>query len=117
MKHFLTFLPIFFALVSTTGTYAGHSQGIPGSQGVQQHQTAGYTFSIIATTNKTWGYDIYADRKLFIHQPGMPGIQGNDGFKSKKDAEKVAKMVIGKIKKGEIPPTVTVEELKKLKVL
>ena len=44
-------------------------------------------------------------------------MPGNEGFKTKADAEKVAQLVITKIKKGEMPPTVSVEEMKKLKVV
>jgi len=75
------------------------------------------TYKIINTPNSTFCYDIYADNKLMIHQPSIPGVQGNDGFKTKSSAEKVAGLVISKIKKGEMPPTVTVDEMKKLKAL
>jgi hypothetical protein len=44
-------------------------------------------------------------------------MPGNEGFKTKADAEKVAKLVIDKIKRGEMPPTVSVEEMKKLQVI
>jgi len=58
-----------------------------------------------------------ADGRLMIHQSSAPGLPGNEGFKTKADAEKVAKLVISKIKKGEMPPTVSIEEMKKLKVI
>ena len=54
---------------------------------------------------------------MLIHQPVIPGLPGNKGFKTKPDAEKVAKLVIEKIRKGQMPPTVTTEEMKKLKVI
>ena len=76
-----------------------------------------YTYTLIPAENKTWCYDIYMDKKLFIHQPSIPGLPGNEGFKTKADAEKIAKLVIDKIKKGEMPPSITIEEMKKLKVL
>ena len=44
-------------------------------------------------------------------------MPGNEGFKTKADAEKVAQLVIDKIRKGEMPPTVTIKEMKKLKVI
>lgn len=75
------------------------------------------TYKIIDAPGKTYGYDIYADSRLMIHQSSAPGLPGNQGFKTKADAEKVAKLVIGKIKKGEMPPTVSIEEMKKLKVI
>lgn len=117
MKYFLTFLTIILALNSYAQTSTGHPQGVTISPGVDTGKNAGYTYTIIPAVNKTWGYDINAGKKLFIHQPSIPGLPGNEGFKTKADAEKVAKLVIGKIKKGEMPPGVTLEELKKLKVL
>ena len=75
------------------------------------------SYKIIPSVNKTWGYEIYNNGKLFIHQASIPAAPGNEGFKTKADAEKVAKLVIDKIRKGEMPPTVSVEEMKKLKVI
>jgi hypothetical protein len=75
------------------------------------------TYKIIDAPDKTFGYDIYADDRKLIHQSSIPAIAGNEGFKTKGDAVKVAKLVIDKMKKGEWPPAVTAEELKKLKVI
>lgn len=75
------------------------------------------TYKIIDAPGKTYGYDIYADGKLMIHQNSIPGMPGNKGFSKKTDAEKVAQLVTSKIKKGEMPPTVTPEEMQKLKVI
>ena len=69
-----------------------------------------FTYKIIDAPGKTYCYDIYADGRLMIHQTSAPGLPGNQGFKTKADAEKVAQLVITKIKKGEMPPTVSVEE-------
>jgi hypothetical protein len=76
-----------------------------------------FTYKIIDAPNNTFGYDIYVDNRKLIHQPSTPAVAGNEGFKTKADAVKVAKIVIGKMKKGEWPPAVTVEEMKKLKVI
>jgi len=72
------------------------------------------TYKIIPAEANTWGYDIYNTGKLFIHQPSIPAMPGNKGFATKAAAEKVAKKVIEKIRKGENPPTVSVEEMKQL---
>ena len=69
------------------------------------------TYKIIDATAHTYGYDVYADGRLMIHQKSIPAMPGNEGFKTKAGAEKVAQLVISKIKKGEMPPTVTVEEM------
>lgn len=74
------------------------------------------THTIIESVDHTFGYDIYNAGKLMIHQPSVPGVAGNKGFKTKADARKVATLVISKIKKGEMPPTLTTEDLKRLNI-
>jgi len=66
------------------------------------------------STDKTWGYDITIDGQLYVHQPTIPAIAGNTGFKTELDAQKVAKLVEDKIRKNDLPPSVTLEELKSL---
>jgi hypothetical protein len=75
------------------------------------------TYKLIPGINKTWGYDILVNNKLTIHQPSVPSLPGNEGFKTKENAEKVAKLVIEKMKKGIMPPGIDVKELKKLKTI
>ena len=117
MKSLLIFIALAISLTLHAQTDPALSTGIQRSQSVETNKNASYTYSIIPAPNKTWGYDIYMEKRLFIHQPGVPGLPGNEGFKSKASAGKVAKLVIEKIKKGELPPSVTIEEMKKLKVL
>jgi hypothetical protein len=76
-----------------------------------------YSFTIIQTVNNTWCYDIFKEGKRLIHQTSIPGLPGNEGFKNKSDAERVAQLVIEKLKKGEMPPSITADELKKMKIL
>ncbi len=83
--------------------------------------TVGYarsniTYSIIGEAHNTFGYDIIIDGKLFIHQPVPPGLAGNDGFKTRDQAIKVATLVISKIKQG-LNPRISMEEMKTLKAL
>ena len=52
-----------------------------------------------------------------IHQTSAPALPSNEGFKTKDDATKVALLVIEKIKKGEMPPTISIDEMKKLNVI
>lgn len=75
------------------------------------------TIIILLNQDKTYGYDILKYGKVMIHQASIPGASGNKGFNNKSNAQKVAALVINKIRKGEMPPTVTKEELKKLGVL
>lgn len=76
-----------------------------------------YTHKIIKGNNSTFGYDIYVGKKLRIHQPSIPAHAGNEGFKTKTGAEKVAQLVIKKMKMGEMPPTISIEDIKKLKAI
>ncbi len=80
-------------------------------------QNKNLTYKIIPSENKTWGYDIYYNGKLFIHQPSIPALPGNTGFTTKEAAEKVAEKVIQKINNGENPPSISIEEMKQLGVI
>lgn len=80
-------------------------------------QKATISYTIIPAKNSTWGYNIYVDGKLRIHQLTIPAMPGNEGFTSKKSAGKVAEKVTEKMRKGESLPTITVEELKTLKAI
>ena len=64
-----------------------------------------------------WGYDIYVDDKLLIHQPDIPALAGNRGFATEADAQRVAELVVGKIRKNIFPPAMTVENLKSVGVV
>jgi hypothetical protein len=75
------------------------------------------SYHIIDASNSTFGYDVFVDGKLMIHQTSIPAMPGNVGFKTKDDAAKVAEMVMYKIRKGEMPPTVSPEEMKELNVI
>jgi hypothetical protein len=76
-------------------------------------------YEVITTENpdQSFGYQILKDGKLMIDQKNIPAIQGNRGFSSKSDAEKIANFAIDKIKKGAFPPTISVEELDSLGVI
>jgi hypothetical protein len=75
------------------------------------------SYNIIDAPKYTYGYDVFGGGRLMIHQTSVPALPGNEGFKTKEDASKVAALVIGKIRKGEMPPTVSIDEMKKLNVI
>lgn len=89
----------------------------PAHSRVVKQDVLKYSYKVIPSINNTWGYDIFTGEKKIIHQGSIPGMPGNEGFKSKSSAKKVALFVIEKLKKGEMPPSVTPEELENLKVL
>ena len=80
-------------------------------------QKAAINYTVIPSKNNTWGYNIYVDGKLRIHQLTIPAMPGNEGFTSKNSTKKVAEKVTEKMRKGESLPTITVEELKTLKAI
>lgn len=70
--------------------------------------------SKIVTTG--FGYDIYRNNALYIHQPNIPALSGNKGFSTAGNAQKTANLVIHKIKNSILPPSVSIEELDSLGV-
>ena len=81
------------------------------------YRNAKLTYTILNSNDNTFGYDIFVDGTRMVHQLNIPGMPGNKGFSTKANAEKVAGFIIEKIRKGEMPPTITPAELIKLKVL
>jgi Domain of unknown function (DUF4907) len=76
-----------------------------------------FTYIIIDAPNNTFCYNVFSNGILMIHQTSIPAFPGKKGFKTKADAGKVALLVIDKMKKGEMPPSVSMEEMKKLHVI
>ena len=75
------------------------------------------TYKVIDTPEHTYGYDVFAGGRLMIHQTSVPALPGTEGFRTKEDATKVALLVIEKIKKGQMPPTISIDEMKRLGVI
>ncbi|NTW32333.1 MAG: DUF4907 domain-containing protein [Bacteroidetes bacterium] len=66
---------------------------------------------------KSWGYNIFIDGKQYIRQPNIPALNGNRGFADEESAKKIAGLVIIKIKKNILPPSISINELDSLGVL
>lgn len=116
MKQLLS-IYFFLIFISVQGqTLNGTSQGAPLKKNENKQNSIDYTYKIIPSINNTWGYDINKGEKKFIHQINIPGMPGNNGFKAKSDAKKVARLVIKKLKNGEMPPSVNINEMKDLKI-
>lgn len=58
-----------------------------------------------------YGYNIIIDGKLYVHQPHIPAVSGNNGFSTIANAEKAAALIVYKIKNNVMPPSVTSNEL------
>lgn len=62
-------------------------------------------------TTNGWGYEVYADGKLYIQQPFIPGIAGTHGFLSQQDALKAGNLILTKMRRQERFPVITKPEL------
>ncbi len=78
-------------------------------------RSSAYEVSVFKT-DLGWGYQISNQGKPYIRQPMIPGIDGEKGFKDAAQAEAAGKVVLHKIENQEFPPSLTVEELKRLGV-
>lgn len=76
-----------------------------------------YTYQLKRFGFRKWGYDILINERVLIHQDRIPGITGLNAFNRKSKAKKTALLVIEKLEMGQLPPSISIEELKKLKVL
>lgn len=119
-RHFFAALlsvMMIFALLSGAAFSGGKADG--NAAGPESDPSAGMELTIrtIPGVGNTFGYDILRNGKPFIHQPNVPGLPGNEGFKTREGARKVAELVAEKIRNSVMPPSVSVEELQRLGVL
>jgi hypothetical protein len=76
-----------------------------------------YSFQTTFDTEKGWGYQLLDSGKVFINQPHIPAVSGNEGFSSEEKAITCAEFALTKVHLGMIPPTLTKDELDSLGVL
>lgn len=121
---FLAFLLVIFIFAclpekSISATEATGKQEVRKETKLQKnpYTDAEISIKIISSLNKTFGYDILMNGKPLVHQPSIPALSGNEGFSTKEKAQKVAEFVVKKIRKNEMPPTVTVDDLNNMGVL
>lgn len=131
MRNYRISKAIFVAILSTlffVAALPGMSiaeKGVAGKQEMKQKEIqqknpyakAPIITKIIPSENNTFGYDILVNGKTLVHQPSIPAMPGNSGFSTRAKAQKVAIFVVTKIRKNEMPPTVTVEDLNRMGVL
>lgn len=93
---------------------ASTSKDEPGSEETKKSE---WTYKVVIVSEGNWGYQLFDRGTMVINQTTIPALQGILGFESKEKADKTARFVLEKINRGEFPPTVSLEELEKLKVL
>jgi len=70
--------------------------------------------AVVVVSGNGWGYRITQNKSVIINQPTIPAINGNQAFKSEAEARSVAMLVVEKLNRGHMPPSVTVKELDSL---
>jgi hypothetical protein len=75
------------------------------------------TVNVGSHGHTTWGYQILNNGNLYINQPHIPSIQGNNGFETEEKSITTANYIIYKLNNGLFPPTISKEELDSLGVL
>lgn len=77
-------------------------------------QPSHFVFLLLNNDDGTFGYEVTEYGKLVVSQPNIPGASGTTGFTKKEQAAAAASLVISKLEAGEIPPTISEKELKKI---
>lgn len=122
-RRFLTVVPgaAIVALVATIslGLFSGiaFSPRDSARPAEDSEAEADVYFKVFRNDSDGWGYDVYRDDAVFIHQPHVPAIVGHRGFSTEEDARRVAALVAEKIREEMMPPTVSLQELTELGVV
>jgi len=78
---------------------------------VQANSQQSYRYQVLRNDDASFGYQIFNDSALLIHQKTIPGRSGNSGFHDSLKAGEVAALVISKLEAGHFPPTVQSTEI------
>jgi len=126
--HFI-FLGIFFSACSNPKSEKGNGTSVETKEDAElasiqaEAVTDSIPNNISAKTYKNtgpeggFGFDIFKDNQLMIHQPTIPAIQGSKGFQSEEQAQKTADLMLSKLQKGIMPPAISMEDLDSLGIL
>ncbi|MCU0440603.1 MAG: DUF4907 domain-containing protein [Raineya sp.] len=87
------------------------------TQELDSSEKGNFEVKIISSQENTFGYEIWIDGQKTIIQKTIPSVQGNKGFTTQEKAKKVAELVISKIKKNQMPPSVNQRELDSLGIM
>jgi len=117
---FLAVLLMLFIMAGVPGTSISAEESAGKQEAKKQknpYANAEISTKIIPSAKKTFGYDILLYGRPLVHQPNIPGLPGNEGFTTRERAQTVTEFVVKKIRKNEMPPTVTINDLNNLGVV
>ena len=66
---------VFFFYCLNLLAQSGAQQGQPSFPDSKKMAATSLTYKVIETAGKTYGYDIFSNTKLMIHQPSVPGLE------------------------------------------
>jgi hypothetical protein len=69
---------------------------------------------ISMATNHAWCYEILDNGKMMIHHPSVHGLPCEEKIKTQAAAQQTIDLKIQKVKIGEMPPSITKEEMQKM---
>jgi hypothetical protein len=102
--------PIFVMLLESNNLESNKSL-----ENINPYNNATVSIETFCNADSTWGFDIYLDGKLFIHQEIITSGTSK-GFKSEQEAVKSAGVIIQKIRKNIVPHILTSKELDSLNI-
>ncbi|MFI5152841.1 MAG: DUF4907 domain-containing protein, partial [Chitinophagales bacterium] len=79
---------LFFSFLIISAGFASKSV-TAAAQSPANYSEDSITYQIFPAAGNSFGYDIFKNKKLLIHQPTIPGLPGNKGFIRKIDAENI----------------------------
>lgn len=83
---------------------------------VESAPTSAISYKVTEGENHTFGYEISSNGTVMVRQPFIPAVAGRQGFVSKEEAESVAKLIVKKVERNIIPPTISIKELDSLHI-
>jgi hypothetical protein len=74
-------------------------------------------FRSFQSPDSTWGFTIFVNSKPFLHYKTIPADKSVSGFESQQEADEVASLFVKKIRKGDMTPALTKNEIDSLGLL
>ena len=88
------------------------SNQLVGSEDYPSH----INFRSFQNADSSWGFTIFVNTKPYLHHKNIPFNKANSGFKTKNDAEKVARLFTKMMQRGELNPTLDKYSLDSLEI-
>lgn len=89
---------------------------IPDSAVIKKPENSSSFHLEVYKSDGGWGYKIFKEGKLLIDQPHIPAINGLKTFSTEKDAEKSGSLMMNKLEKNIMPPSISKRELDSLRI-